>query len=166
MPLKEPITNLLEQLHGIIGGLTNTEFTHPLTILSGSTIGQHGRHILEFYLELNKGYAIGEVDYDRRERNHAVENDKEVAQQCLREIICSLGKPDRKLVLVVNYDAEESQSIRIQTNYYRELIYNLEHTVHHMALIRIGIGAISAIEIPAGFGIAASTLKYRQGCAP
>ena len=161
MPFTQPITNLLEQLRMVIYGLTNAQFTQPVTVLSGSTIGQHTRHIVEFYLELNKGYTNGTVDYDQRERNHYIQTDRDTAMAHLHRISEALEKPDRKLFLTVNHGDNQS----IATNYHRELIYNLEHTVHHMALIRIGVAAVSAIEIPDGFGIAASTLKYRQLCA-
>ena len=163
MQFKEPISHLLEQLRSVIDGLNDKQFTTPVNVLSGSTIGQHTRHILEFYIELDKGYKSGAVDYDQRERNHAIESNKYVAIESLTAIRENLGKPDRELILMVNYGADEAQAIA--TTYYRELIYNLEHTVHHMALIRIGVNAVSAIEIPEGFGIAASTLKYRQACA-
>jgi len=53
----------------------------------------------------------------------------------------------------------------VETNYYRELIYNLEHTIHHMALIKVGINEVSCIAVPEGFGIATSTIKFRRSCA-
>lgn len=156
--LKEPISHLLTQLREVMNQLDDGQYARPVTTLSGSTLGQHIRHILEFYIELHKGYETGVVDYDQRERDHAIETDKRVAIFHLNRIAGNLDKPDRQLLLNV-------ETLSIPTNYYRELVYNLEHTVHHMALIRIGINAVAEIAIPDGFGIAASTLKYRQACA-
>lgn len=165
MKLKEPISNLMEQLEFVIEGLTNQQYTQPVKVLSKSTIGQHTRHILEFFIELNKGYEERIVDYDKRIRNHAIESDKYVAIDTLHEIVASLVKPDRELILNVEYGAEADHRAQVITNYLRELVYNMEHTVHHMALIRIGVEAISELEIPAEFGVAASTLKFRAVCA-
>lgn len=163
MKLKTPISNLLEQIQYVLDGLTNEQYTQPVKVLSQSTIGQHTRHILEFFTELNKGYENGTVDYDKRIRNHAIESDKFFAVNTLQQIISELVKPDKELMLRVAYGT--AHSLTVPTNYFRELVYNMEHAVHHMALIRIGAEAITDIEIPAGFGIAASTLKFRKACA-
>jgi len=40
-----------------------------------------------------------------------------------------------------------NDTIVISTNYFRELIYNLKHTVHHMALIGVGINEVSAVKV-------------------
>jgi len=164
MKLKEPISNLLGQIQFVLEGLSNEQYTQPINVLSKSTLGQHTRHILEFYVELYKGYENGIVDYDKRIRNHAIESDKFFAIDMILEITNSLEKPDRALLLNSVYGAD-NDVIRVTTNYYRELVYNLEHTVHHMALLRIGVEAISSLAIPAEFGIAASTLKYGETCA-
>jgi hypothetical protein len=165
MQLKEPISNLLEQLQYVIDGLSNEQYIQPIKVLSQSTIGQHTRHILEFFIELNKGYENGMVDYDKRIRNHAIESDKYYAINTMQQINDCLVKPDKDLILMVEYGTETDHRSQVFTNYLRELVYNMEHTVHHMALIRIGVTAISEVEIPAEFGIAASTLKFRKACA-
>ena len=165
MKLKEPITNLLEQLQFVIDGLTNEQYIQPIKVLSQSTIGQHTRHILEFFIELNKGYENAIVDYDKRIRNHAIESDKYFAFTIIQQIAERLVKPDKDLILNVEYGTDTAHSSQVFTNYFRELVYNMEHTVHHMALIRIGVMAISDMEIPAAFGVAASTLKFRKSCA-
>jgi hypothetical protein len=163
MKLNTPISNLLEQIQYVLDGLTNEQYIQPVKVLSQSTIGQHTRHILEFFIELNKGYENGTVDYDKRIRNHAVESDKFFASNTLQQIKNELVKPDKELMLRVEYGT--AHSLTVPTNYFRELVYNMEHAVHHMALIRIGAEAITDITIPAEFGIAASTLKFRKTCA-
>ncbi|NHA05135.1 DinB family protein [Mucilaginibacter sp. HC2] len=165
MKLKKPIINLLEQLEFVIDHLTNEQYTQPVKLLSHSSIGQHTRHILEFFIELYKGYESGLVDYDKRIRNHAIESDKNAAISALHQIADQLVRPDKSFVLQVEYGAEVDHRAEVVTNYLRELVYNMEHTVHHMALIRIGVNAVSEIDIPEEFGVAASTLKYRKACA-
>lgn len=153
----QSIIDLLEQLKHVLESLSNEQYTTPAKVLSGATIGQHTRHILEFFIELDKGYENGIVDYDKRLRDHTIESDKFFAINVMNEIAASILRPDKQLILHVEYGD-------IPTNYFRELIYNMEHMVHHMALIRIGIGNISDIVVSGEFGVAASTLKYRQSC--
>ncbi len=165
MQLKEPISNLLEQLQYVIDELSPLQYTQPVKLLSQSSIGQHTRHILEFFIELNKGYETGIVDYDKRVRNKAIEADKDFAITTILQVEANVQKPDKVLILQAGYGEGEAHSAQVFSNYYRELVYNLEHTVHHMALIRIGVNAISNVVIPDEFGVAASTLKYRKACA-
>jgi hypothetical protein len=160
MHFKEPLSNLLADLQYILEELTDQQYVQPIKILSQATIGQHNRHILEFFVELNKGYDAGIVNYDKRSRNHTIETDRAFAIQTIRVITENIDKPDRDLLLNVEYGNHP-----VFTNYFRELVYNLEHTVHHMALIRIGLNTISDLAIPEHFGVAASTIKYRKACA-
>lgn len=163
MKFKEPISNLLKQLQYVLEGLTDEQYAQPVKVLSGSTTGQHTRHILEFFIELNQGYLTGIVNYDRRMRNRMIETDRRFAVKTLLEIEVGLDKPDRALLLHACYDRHDPEPVF--TNYLRELVYNLEHMVHHMALIRIGVNAVADLEVPEGFGVAASTLKFRKACA-
>jgi hypothetical protein len=165
MQLRPPILQLLLQLQQALENLTDHQYTTPVGLLSGSAIGTHVRHIIEFYLELIKGYDSGFVNYDKRKRDHSIESHRWVAMEKLAEIGRTIVRPDKELVLVANFSAGEDGPVEVKTNYFRELIYNLEHTVHHMALLRVGIGAVSSLVLPPAFGVAMSTIKFRQACA-
>ncbi len=164
MQLRYPILQLLSQLQQALTNLTDHQYTAPVNLLSGSNIGSHVRHLIEFYLELLKGYDSGYVNYDNRKRDHSIESHRRVALQKLEEIGSSIIRPDKELVLSANFTAGEDGPLVVKTNYFRELIYNLEHTVHHMALLRVGIGVVSSLDLPPAFGVAMSTLKFRQTC--
>ena len=157
MHLREPILNLLEQLQLVITDLSDQQYTTPSPLLSNSTIGQHTRHIIEFFSALNNGYESGIINYDNRRRDYTIESDRHFAIYQLYEIRQSLIKPDKPLLLVAEFD----QTVSISTNYFRELLYNLEHIVHHMALMRVAI----TVPLPESFGVASSTLKFRKACA-
>jgi hypothetical protein len=46
----------------------------------------------------------------------------------------------------------------------RELLYNLEHAIHHMALIQVAVRqAFPALTLPAHFGVAYSTVQHQAG---
>ena len=162
MQLQKPVNYLFEQLSDALQNVTDQEYCFPSSILSQATIGQHLRHIIEFFLELQKGYETGFINYDNRDRDRRIETDKMFAMQKLSSIVNDLPKPDKTLTLLA---ALSNSPLEFQTNYYRELLYNLEHTVHHMALIRVGVEEISSIKLSPHFGVAESTLQSRKVCA-
>ena len=69
------------------------------------------------------------------------------------------------MILEATYNEDSNELMQFHTNYHREIAYNLEHTIHHMALIKVGICELSDIRVPEGFGVATSTMKYRKECA-
>lgn len=163
--LLTPITSLLHQMEELLGKLSDEQYTDPLPVLSGATIGQHTRHILEFFIELNVGYDTGLINYDNRKRDCAIEISRTTAMVQIASLLSQFEKDDKTLVLAADYGTSEACTIKVRTNYLRELVYNMEHMVHHMALLRIGIQTYSGIELPENFGVASSTLKYRKSCA-
>jgi hypothetical protein len=134
-------------------------------LLSNASIGQHTRHIIELFLELEIGYESGDVNYDTRRRDNEIETRRGCAIERLSAIASRIDREGKPLTLVADFGSDDNTVCRIPTNYHRELLYNLEHTVHHMALLRIGINAVSEVELPGNFGIAVSTIKYRNLCA-
>lgn len=147
---------VLEQLRSTV------VYNRPCEALSNATIGQHTRHIIELYQCLVGGYANGKINYDDRKRNTLYENDIPAAIEEISNIQKNLEQPDKEVNIFCGTD---DNSVCIESNYYREVLYNLEHCIHHQALIKVALLSINDINIAEGFGVAHSTLQHRQECA-
>ncbi len=162
MHLANPITKLFDQIQQVLNQLTDIEYTNHNKALLNATIGQHVRHIIELYIELNNGYENGIVNYELRKRSLQIESDKNFAGNQLNILAKSLNKVDKELLLETDYSMNNLSKIQVQTNYFRELIYNLEHTVHHMALMRVALLSYKSIKVTDDFGVAVSTIKFKN----
>jgi len=165
MQLQQAVNTIFVQLAGSLSQLSPPQYSQSCITLFSNTIGQHVRHIIELFQCLENGYESGIVNYEKRKRDTLIETDKDLASGLLLDIHRGLGKPNKTLTLEACYDEHVTDSIAIETNYYREIAYNLEHTIHHMALIRVGITEITNIQLPEDFGVASSTIKHRKQCA-
>ena len=165
MHLQQAVNNVFVQLSETIRQLSPSQYAQHCHNLSNNTIGQHVRHVIELFQCLENGYTESSVNYEKRKRDVAIETDKELALQLLQRIHSNLDRPDKALVLHASYDELSGEPISISTNYFREVAYNLEHTIHHMALIRVGIKEVADISLPDEFGVASSTVKHRKECA-
>jgi len=143
MQLQQAVNNVFVQLADTLQQLSHEEYIKPCNTLFNNTIGQHVRHIIELFQCLENGYDTDKVNYEKRPRDIAIETDKEFAGRLLQDIFKKLARPDKELVLEACY----------------------EHTIHHMALIRVGITEVSGIQLSDDFGVASSTVKYRKQCA-
>lgn len=164
-PLEHSISHLLTQLENVVSELSDQQFVTPIPLLGHSTIGQHIRHILEFYIELNNGYRSGLIDYNGRKRDQNLQTIRESAITKIQQIRNIIILENKELIVSVDFDSDEEIIPHVPSNYYRELMYNLEHTIHHMALIRVGISLLTSIQLPEDFGFATSTIKYKKACA-
>ena len=165
MQLQQAVNNVFVQLSATLDQLTQEQYVQPCQSLLNATVGQHLRHIIELFQCLENGYDDGLVNYEKRKRDIVIETDKEFATTLLSEIHRGLNRPNKALNLEACYEEDANNPIVISTNFYREIAYNLEHTIHHMALIRVGINEVADISLPAEFGVASSTIKYRKECA-
>ncbi|TRZ42795.1 DinB family protein [Robertkochia solimangrovi] len=153
----------------VIGQLSAKEYTTPLKVLNGSTIGMHIRHILEFYQCLMEGKQSGEVNYDDRRRDKMIESDPGFALGVLGDIADGIdhSRMEIPMKLLYNYDTScHSKGEIVPTSLRRELIYNLEHLIHHLAIIKIGIQAMKPdLLLDKNFGVAVSTVRNNNLCA-
>lgn len=165
MQLQQAVNNVFVQLSATLDQLSQEQYVQPCKTLFNATIGQHVRHIIELFQCLENGYGSGLVNYEKRKRDLSIETDKAFASGLLVEVHQGLDRSNKDLKLEACYDEHDPEPLTLDTNFYREVAYNLEHTIHHMALIRVGITEVSDIELPEEFGVASSTIKYRQQCA-
>lgn len=165
MQLIRTAHQILTQLEDVLRQINTQEFVQASPALSESTIGQHTRHTLEFFVCLEQGLPIGTVNYDQRAHDRTIEEDKEVALRLINRLKTFIQRyPDNQpLRLEVGYERHSDECVSVETNYYRELAYNIEHAVHHMALVKIGLRDVAPqVTLPAGFGIAVSTLRHQE----
>ncbi len=165
MQLIRTAHQILTQLEDVLQQVSKQEFVQTSPALSEATIGQHTRHTLEFFVCLETGLPTGTVNYDQRAHDRSIEEDKEVALGLITRLKTFIQQyPDNQpLRLEVGYERHSDECVSVETNYYRELAYNIEHAVHHMALVKIGLRDVAPrVTLPAGFGIAVSTLRHQE----
>ena len=165
MKLKEMTYEMAGQLILVLNAIGCEKYPEKINLLSGSSLGKHVRHVIECFNCFLEGYESGIVNYDHRKRELEIEVYKLLAINKLNKIQDQLKYLDlnKGLVLEVNFDKTEADRTKLHTTAGRELAYNLEHAIHHMALIKIGlINICPELILPEGFGIAYSTINHQN----
>lgn len=162
MYLQNAIRQVFTELQDVLYQIDNEQYSKR-SINLNSSIGQHMRHTIELFQALMNGYHSGTVNYDNRKRDIILETDKTAAIIALNCLALQLVHHNKDMLLEAAFGLQ-NENILIETNFYRELAYNLEHAIHHMALIRIGLNELTDIKVSDNFGVAASTIKYRAEC--
>ena len=168
MQLSQVCGAILNQLEDVVMQLSDEDFCKPSAALGNVTIGQHLRHTLEFFMCLQASFDKGVVNYDNRAHDKLIENDKCVALSAIQKIrdFIANQNSDQSLKLHVGYDHDSENYITIETNYFRELTYNIEHAIHHMAIMKIGVREVASyIKLHSDFGVAVSTIRHRETVA-
>ena len=142
--------------------LTHEQYTHKSTWLNGVSIAEHLRHSYEFYLCLLHGCSTGEINYENRKRDRKIETDLNYALEKLEGLKIDLStlNPSNDIRL----KSEEAAKEVVVSSLERELLYCLDHAIHHQALIKIGLKELDLSQLVSpDFGVAYSTLRYRAG---
>lgn len=150
----------LNSLSNLISLLNDEQYSKKIAHLGNASIGGHTRHIIELLVCATEGFSSGSVDYLNRKRNLVLEQDRKFAQQVIGEIEMSFNKPDRILNLAVD-ESMDIDSIPVSTTYFREIVYNTEHAIHHLALIKVALIEMNLDLVDANFGMAYSTIKFK-----
>jgi len=158
--LKEISKKQLYELKSILILVKDSDYSKTIAILENGTLGRHVRHILEFYQCLFISIAGDTVCYEDRKRNLLLEENIRFACDYIDEIVDKIEQVDinKRLLLKSKYELGE---IIMESSLFREITYNIEHTVHHLAIMRIAIASeLTYIDLSSTFGYADSTIQF------
>lgn len=167
MNCKQGTDIIIQQMTDLLEKIEDEAFRQPLQLFNGSSIGQHFRHIVDFYNCLVIGALDGRIDYANRQRDTRVETETAYAIQKLNEFAKQVNQlPEEKPVEILadfSSDLNESRPVVLST-VGRELMYAYDHAVHHLAMIKMGLkAALPSVEVDPSLGVAPSTLKHWKG---
>ena len=125
------------------------------------SVGAHFRHCLDFITNFLNGVETGSIDYNHRERDRQVEQDREYA---VSRFMFAIGQLQD--LLHIDLDKAvlvklETHDIWCQSSVLREVEYLNSHTTHHYALIALKLRQ-QGFSINDNFGVAPSTLEFWQ----
>ncbi len=163
--LNAAVVEVLRQGESLLRKIDNEKYTRKMRPAFNSAIGGHYRHCLDHFKSLLQGLDADEINYDHRERNPRIENDREFAlaeTQRILDAFQSIPAPFLDCPVhvrsQVNYAVDQTPLIGSTIG--RELMYAVAHTIHHYALIAVICGLLD-VPVPEGFGVAPSTLKHQ-----
>jgi hypothetical protein len=149
----------LEQLLSVI---SDEQYARQIEHLGKSGIGSHTRHTIELLQCAISGYETGTIDYVNRKRDMRLETDRVFALERLRQLQSSIKLADKTLKLVPEVFEGMGEEQQVATTFFREIIYNAEHAIHHLALIKVALVEMKLDVVGKDFGIAYSTIRYKE----
>ncbi|MCB1157961.1 MAG: hypothetical protein H7A25_08440 [Leptospiraceae bacterium] len=156
------IQRIGKHLEFFLKQINRDDYSKNLPLILNASIGEHTRHILNFIENLLKGLQTGEICYDKRKRDTGIESEPERALELLFQIFSLIQKQDLNQNIELKLVVKRDKDLFIKTNFSRELVYVLEHSIHHMAIIQIAIKThFPEIQLPKEFGFAPSTIQYK-----
>lgn len=153
------LSEQLQLLGSVLKKLNNDQYSRKISFLGNASIGAHTRHIIELLKCTTNGYESGTVDYINRIRNQSLETDHWMALSEIEQLLLLVNKQDKQMQLVTE-NAEGLLSKTVTTTYFREIVYNAEHAIHHLALIRVALRELNLDIVGENFGMAYSTIRY------
>jgi hypothetical protein len=159
------VVETLNQGETLLTELSDELYRRRVPVAFNASIGGHYRHCLDHFRSLLDAAASGDLNYDHRERGTMVETDRFAALNATRELregyqLLDAALLARPLGVTCKTSYATSGSQISASTIAREIMYSVAHAVHHYALIGI-MGGLMGLSMPAGFGVAPSTLKHQ-----
>ncbi len=152
----------IDQALEVIESLTDAAY--QARVDGRSQPGAHIRHVLDHYQALRDGFSVGLVDYDCRSRQSEVETNRRIAKQELldtKQWLQSLSDESQPLKVKSEVSLCECCSVTIDSDTARELLYVLNHTVHHMAYVALLL-KFNGVVVNDSIGMAPATATHNR----
>ena len=167
--LIEAVVETLQQGEAFLMEISDQTYTRKIPAAFDACIGGHYRHCLDHFRSVLNAAAHGDVNYDHRERGTLVETDRFAALNATRELIGQCERLEsnalhRKLAVTCKTSYGPANSQSAPSTLGREIMYAVAHAIHHYALIGV-MCAIQGLKLPAGFGVAPSTVQHQAKAA-
>lgn len=163
MQVETALLTTVQQINHVISQLATQDYRKPLSEFEGSSLGQHFRHILEFFQCLETGIQSGTVDYASRNRNVLYENDPAVALAAFEAFVHVLPSFDMAQPIEVRAEFGSDDRPCYESTVGRELLFVYDHAIHHLAIIKIGlICHFPRLQVEKDLGVSPSTIKARS----
>ncbi len=128
-------------------------------------IGEHVRHVLDHYRALQIGLPTQHVDYNFRTRQSLEETQPDVARKNIATLIGWLNQiefsTEINLTVVSEINLHHSESTKLSSNVERELLYLINHSIHHMAYASL-LASTQGVSVPSHIGLAPGTATYQR----
>ncbi len=166
MNLIQQNIKILQQLVGAIQAMPTGIYATKYDLLSNSSLGMHVRHVIEFYECFLNNNVPSFVNYDERQRNMQLNEDAQYAIDCITAVQSKLEDFSTDGLISLGAGTIATNDVyTMQSSTNRELYYLLEHTVHHMAIVKMTLFVhANEVILPANFGVATSTINYNNSC--
>ena len=154
---------LLDQAIRLTERIVDDVYVSTSSMSPRGSIGDHLRHILDFYQNFIAGMQSGQINYNLRQRGLLIERDLGCGVKHLRKTIASLrslsGLDGERQLFVSAEEDTGATPVWCASSVLRELDFLQSHTVHHYSLIAMLL-RLHEIDPGEDFGVAPSTLKY------
>lgn len=156
----EALGGLLDDLASVLVRVDRQLYNaRPVSGLSGS-IGGHVRHVLDHISAfVEAGSAL--LCYDHRERGTAVEIDPDEALSRIFRLQQGLERMAKRQqdehLRVRSQIAPNGRTVTSWSTLGRELVFVMNHTIHHQAIIALLLGPDAGATLPERFGYAPAT---------
>lgn len=162
--LTSALVATLSQIQQVLTILRTPPIPAHSNVYVENDIGLHVRHVMDHVQAFLAGVQSGEVDYNVRYRNSLCETDPDIAStqlDAIMDMIQGTKVVAGTLSVVSEVDCVATRSERFESNAAREVLYLINHTIHHAAYIRLLLRN-SGIVLPEHIGVAPSTATFRR----
>ncbi|EQC28444.1 hypothetical protein SDRG_13772 [Saprolegnia diclina VS20] len=166
MAVRDAFRAILQQQSALLQTLSNDVYIFRCPILMGTT-GGHVRHSLDHLRRSLDADHAGHIHYDIRARNTAIELDRVAAIDEMDHILSlaaaiapsHLTSPVRAAFMLT----ADGNEVQLASTVEREMAFAVHHAIHHNAMIKTILRAnFPSLPLPDTFGVAPSTLNFRQ----